>query len=213
VKKKALTTDGPSEPAGWLLRILSPNGTLTPQQEHEENRAARKLLIDSAKFRQRANPLQQEQLNRLTRWYRMATYGPALSVSRRRRRALVVVHTWHECRRSDAASRALDEVLTPIMDALDEHDHEFFGDMAIAIKFLKRSAVKAVEAYLAGYSLMSVGKEPRYTCAELHRMLSQFSRMSPQSFRNQIRKLRREHGDFAVPLKPGKPGRPKKRKK
>jgi hypothetical protein len=210
VKKKALTTNERLEPI-WLIRVLSENGALTPQQENEENRATRKLLMDSAKFYQRASPLQQAQLNRLTRWYRLATYGSALSLSRRRRRALVVVHAWHDYRRNGVGeSRILDEVLIPMMDALQEDDHEFFSDIAIAIKFLKRSAV---EAYLAGYSLMSVGKEPRYASAELHRMISPFSRMSLQSFRNQIRKLRLEHGNFAVPLRIGKPGRPKKRKK
>ena len=78
----------------------------------------------------------------------MATYGPALSLSRRRRRALVVAHAWREFRRNGVGeSRILGEVVIPMMEALDEDDHEIFSDIAIAIKFLKHSAV---EAYLAG---------------------------------------------------------------
>jgi hypothetical protein len=208
MKNKAPMTH---EPEGyWLFRVFSENGPLTPQQEYKEDRAVRKLLVDSAKFWGHASPQQQEQLGRLTRWYRLTTYGPALSLSRRRRRALRLVHTWHErCRKDGLGANLLfDEVLTPIFDALHESDHEFFNDIVIAIKFLKRSPV---EAYLASYSLMSVGKKPRYTFDELHRIMSRFSDMSRESFRKQIRKLRKEHGDFAIPLRRGKPGRPKKK--
>jgi hypothetical protein len=96
-------------------------------------------------------------------------------------------------------------VLWPILRALRSHDHEFFSDLAIAIRFTKIQSRS--NAFLAEYSLLMLGKQPVLTFAELERMLD----IHPRELRSKIKELRDEYGPLVAPLKPGKPGRPPKK--
>ena len=96
-------------------------------------------------------------------------------------------------------------VLWPILRALRSDDHEFFSDLAIAIRFAKIQSRS--NAFLAEYSLLMLGKQPVLTFAELEGILH----IHPRELRSKIKELRDEYGPLVVPLKPGKAGRPPKK--
>jgi hypothetical protein len=97
---------------------------------------------------------------------------------------------------------------TPILEAVQTDNDEFFSDIAIAIRFRRREKQFHVNAFLAEYSLLMLGKQPVLTFTDLQKILHW---IEPADLRKKIRTLRKAYGECAVPLKRGLRGRPRKK--
>jgi hypothetical protein len=185
------------------------------EQENRLRLTWQKRLAKNAKFSRTANGSKQwEQFKKLRRFYGEATFGPALSTTEKRSRAKLFFDEWQFFSltrgvRKGAKIRILEadvlnyvRLLSPILEALNNEDDEFFSDLAIAIRFEKNRS--PVNASLARYSLLMAGGKPRLTFGQIRKDLPG----SPHDLRKKIKELRKKYGEWAVPLKRGRPGRP-----
>jgi hypothetical protein len=210
LSNKVFTTE---EALAVMRDYFLSDGSMTDEQKNRVMPAKRKLLVDTAKFWGSANSEQQHQLTKLRRFFDRAIYGPALSVSRRRLRAALFLKEWwtwkahgkmknRQMRIRDALSYI--QLLRPMREALYCNDDDFFEDLAIAIRFARE---ERVDEALAIYSFLCTGKAPFLTFRELQ----QFLGMEAADLRKKIKRLRKEYGEFVVPLKRGQLGRPPKK--
>jgi hypothetical protein len=170
--------------------------------------AWKRLRADSYKSLRRAsaNADQWQQMKKLWRFSREARYGTALSTSFKRTRAALLLRHYQRLSSLDATEAQNAKAFMPILEAVRTDNKQFFADLQIAMTFEKHRS--PVNAFLAEYSLLMIGKRPTLTFADLHKI---FHWMERKDLRRQIGRIRKKYGRLAVPLKPGRAGRPLKK--
>jgi hypothetical protein len=193
------------------------DGSVAPGHEEQATRAWRKLWASTTGFFRRANAEQWKELKKLWRFHELAQYGPALSTSRKRTRAAVLLSYYRllsSLLQNPIAvppavfgSALYVKALRPILEAARNDSDTLFGDLEIAKTFKRNQS--HVNGFLAEYSLLMVAKQPVLTFGDLHEILHW---IKPADLRKRIKELRKTYGPWAVPLAPGRRGRPPQKK-
>lgn len=192
------------------------DGSLAPENEERATRAWRMLWAGTTGFFRRANTEQWKELKKLWRFYERGEYGPALSTSRKRKRAAKLLSYYRRLSSllqnpipvppAVFGSALYVKALRPILEAARNDDDTLFSDLEIAKTFRRNQS--HMNGFLAEYSLLMIGKQPVLTFGDLHEILHW---IKPADLRKRIKELRKTYGPWAVPLGPGRRGRPRKK--